>query len=254
MRYIYSILNTYTNKSYIGQCQNFKTRKRKHLELLRRNEHFNRHLQFSYNKYGEEAFDFFIIHECKDEEVDYYEKLFIDFFDTQNDQYGYNIRDGGAFHQTPEMKERMTKTLQSKVDNVLQIDPEDYHIVKVWPSQSSVQKYFPIAINISLSCKDKGHLMGGYYWVLEKDFTPNWKPYIHIRSLPVAVLEKTTGKVVSLFPTKKEAEKQLHMDSRYMDHRIFTKNQIEYIVLFITREQYYEYQIGTCIDYPREEE
>lgn len=39
-----------------------------------------------------------------------------------------------------------------------------------------------------------------------------------------------------------------------MKNRIFQDENNTYIIRFITREQYYDYKIGTCIDYPREEE
>lgn len=131
LSYIYSLLNTKTNKAYIGQCQNLKERKRKHFEALRRGDHFNRHLQFSYNQYGEEVFTFIPLIECDEEKVDQYEDLFIKFFDTKNDKHGYNIRDGGRFHMTQGMINKMTETHRSKVENVLQIDPVTYKIVKI---------------------------------------------------------------------------------------------------------------------------
>jgi group I intron endonuclease len=59
--YIYKITNLNTNKFYIGSTVDFKTRKNQHLWHLRANKHVNKYLQNSYNKHGEEFFEFKII-------------------------------------------------------------------------------------------------------------------------------------------------------------------------------------------------
>ena len=253
MGYIYSLLNTVTNKSYIGQAVNLKERKRKHFEALRGNRHFNQHLQSSFNKYGEKVFKFFPIFECEDKDLDYYEDLFIKLFKTQNDEYGYNIRDGGRFHLTENMIQKMTASNQNRVENVLQIDPDTLQIVKVWPSQSQVMKKFPVHVNVHLSCKDKGRLMGGYHWIWEKDYDENWKPYIHSRSNPVIAIDNHHV-IKYIFPNKRAAEKELHTDRKNMNDKQITRDGQTLTLLVISRDEYYQYKVGTCIDYPREEE
>lgn len=58
---IYRILNIKNTKSYIGSAIDFNRRKRRHLNLLRNNNHHSFKLQNSFNKYGEENFIFEIL-------------------------------------------------------------------------------------------------------------------------------------------------------------------------------------------------
>lgn len=98
---IYSIKNTQNGKKYIGSSKEPKVRIRKHKRLLSNDEHFNPHLQNSYNKYGEESFDFKIVEETNaetEEELYDIEQKYIDKEDP-----GYNFREAtgpgwGAVH------------------------------------------------------------------------------------------------------------------------------------------------------------
>lgn len=64
---IYKILNTKNNKFYIGSAQDFERRTKQHLLVLRKNKHYNVHLQRSFNKYGEQNFQFLVLEELPDE-------------------------------------------------------------------------------------------------------------------------------------------------------------------------------------------
>lgn len=58
---LYIITNKATNKKYLGITKDFKKRKLAHLGLLRRNQHHSMHLQNSFNKHGEDKFEFSIL-------------------------------------------------------------------------------------------------------------------------------------------------------------------------------------------------
>jgi group I intron endonuclease len=62
---IYSIVLRASGKAYVGSSANIRQRWRQHLCDLRRNRHRNPKLQASWNKYGEEAFDFSVIELCQ---------------------------------------------------------------------------------------------------------------------------------------------------------------------------------------------
>lgn len=53
---IYKLECTANGKVYIGKSKNVKRRIQEHLSKLRKNKHHNRHLQYTYNKYGEDYF------------------------------------------------------------------------------------------------------------------------------------------------------------------------------------------------------
>lgn len=58
---IYKIINVVNNKFYVGSTTNKKVRFRQHRKLLRGNRHHCKHLQASWNKYGEDKFEFVVV-------------------------------------------------------------------------------------------------------------------------------------------------------------------------------------------------
>lgn len=71
---VYQIKNLITNQIYIGSGKDFKDRKRRHLNDLKKNRHINAKLQNSWNKYGSNNFSFTILFETdnllEDEQVE----------------------------------------------------------------------------------------------------------------------------------------------------------------------------------------
>lgn len=92
---IYSIENVVNHKKYIGQSINIKSRWCKHKVDLNNGSHDNDYLQKSWNKYGENNFEFEILEECSEEELNEKERYYIDLYNTMNRDYGYNLKSGG---------------------------------------------------------------------------------------------------------------------------------------------------------------
>lgn len=61
---IYQIVNSLNEKRYIGSAKCFRVRWNQHRMRLRRGNHHARHLQYAWNKYGEDAFQFRIMEFC----------------------------------------------------------------------------------------------------------------------------------------------------------------------------------------------
>ena len=104
---IYRIRNLINNKVYIGSTKNMKLRWAKHKALLRHNKHQNTHLQSAWNKYGEDAFVFEVIEECKTEDLISREQFFIDSLNPDYNQTAI----AGKVEMPPEMRDKLSKSI-----------------------------------------------------------------------------------------------------------------------------------------------
>lgn len=90
---IYCILNLVNNKRYIGKSVNIYNRWTTEKSGLRNKYFHNVHLQRAWDKYGESAFDFYILEKCSVELLADREQYWITFYDSYNN--GYNQTIGG---------------------------------------------------------------------------------------------------------------------------------------------------------------
>ena len=109
---IYSIKNLINNKVYIGQSTQLEKRLSWHRQALNRNDHHNKHLQNSWNKYGSESFVFNIVCECSENELDGLEKYYIDLYHSTDIRFGYNEESGGCINK--HHSERTKKKISEK--------------------------------------------------------------------------------------------------------------------------------------------
>ena len=95
---IYRILNTVTNKFYLGSAVNFKLRFRRHIYELKNSKHHSPYLQNSFNKYGIDAFKFEVLEVIpKEEFIDNkyltdVEQMWLDACQPYVREIGYNIK------------------------------------------------------------------------------------------------------------------------------------------------------------------
>ena len=83
-------------KKYIGMTTNIEKRMIIHKSSLRGNYHDNDYLQKSWNKHGEESFLFYILEECRKDELKEKEKVYIFLYNTYRGYNGgYNLTFGG---------------------------------------------------------------------------------------------------------------------------------------------------------------
>lgn len=92
---IYQIENVTNHKKYIGKSIDIYKRWKDHKFLLNSNLHHNNHLQFSWNKYGEDLFEFSIVEVCNVADLNDKEKYYIMLFHTYDGRFGYNLTFGG---------------------------------------------------------------------------------------------------------------------------------------------------------------
>lgn len=113
---IYAIKNKINNKLYIGKSIDVNVRYySRHRKNLINNNHGNDHLQKSWNKYGEQNFEFYIIEECSEEKLNEREIYWINYYKSYNNKYGYNMTlggDGGSLIQ--ESRDKISKKLKGR--------------------------------------------------------------------------------------------------------------------------------------------
>lgn len=95
---IYCIFNKVNHKRYIGQSVDIEKRWKQHKNLLssRKFQIENQHLVSAWHKYGADNFEFFIIEKCNVKELDVFEKFWIDYYNSNNPNKGYNKTLGGG--------------------------------------------------------------------------------------------------------------------------------------------------------------
>lgn len=113
---IYCIENIVNNKKYIGMANRLKARKTCHVYNLNKQKHRNIHLQGAWNKYGSDNFIFYVLEECDKECLDDREKYWMEYYDSRNQDFGYNLKAGGGHGKhSDETKEKMSKTRKGRV-------------------------------------------------------------------------------------------------------------------------------------------
>lgn len=116
---IYCIKNIVNNKIYIGQSVDINARFRHHKSELKHNKHINSHLQNSWNNHKPKDFVFSVLETCDCEQLNEKEIYWIKYYNSNNQEYGYNQTSGGAavseYKHTEEAKERMSKYWTGKM-------------------------------------------------------------------------------------------------------------------------------------------
>lgn len=92
---IYLITNHFNNKVYVGQTNDFERRKEQHFAALVNGKHENKFMQKDYNAHPEE-WTFIILEECPLSLLNVREKYWIDFYNSNSAEKGYNLTKGGG--------------------------------------------------------------------------------------------------------------------------------------------------------------
>src|ERR1700693_1262332 len=101
---VYEIRNNLDNACYIGSSKFIYNRISQHFSKLRGNKHTNKHLQFAYNKYGEDVFEVLVREKCSIEKLHEREEYFI--LITPN-KYNFNLKPTGPLKLPTPKAERI---------------------------------------------------------------------------------------------------------------------------------------------------
>lgn len=133
---IYCIENLANGKKYIGQSINITYRFYQHRSDLKYCRHRNKHLQWAWNEYGADNFKFYILEECPCEQLDDKERFYISFFDTMNQNCGYNFESGGNARKTAS-----DETRQKISEHHIDVSGKNNPFFGKQHSQESIEKY-----------------------------------------------------------------------------------------------------------------
>lgn len=114
---IYKITNKVNGKFYIGSAVNFKKRFCHHRGYLKRNNHSNIKLQNAWNKYGSDAFEFYILEYIENRKfLLMREQHWINWFDAVNNGYNLSPSASGIFgmRHSPETRKKMSESSLGK--------------------------------------------------------------------------------------------------------------------------------------------
>lgn len=131
---IYKITNQVNGKCYIGQSVNIARRWRDHKKTSSDASYdtYNSSLHKAFKKYGLENFSFEVLEECLQGNLNAREVYWIDYFNSNNPQCGYNLTPGGdnvgensrklTDEQVQELKQLLKTTSVSQAELAKQFD------------------------------------------------------------------------------------------------------------------------------------
>lgn len=227
MGYIYLRTNKINGKKYVGQVttKRFKARQNKWNNLNQ--PYAGNVINNARKKYGIDAFDFEILKECKDEELDYWEKYYIKELNTKVPN-GYNMTDGGEAswvkgkHLSEEWKRKIgegnkgkkrsteAKRKWSEAHKGKHLSEE--HKKKISISMKKSLSSTETRIKMSEAHKGEKHWLYGKHHTEEtrKKLSKALKGIPNIKlSKPVLKIDPISNEIVAEFPSIMEVERQL---------------------------------------------
>lgn len=125
---IYKFENKINHRIYIGQSKNIERRYKDHLNRAKNNHQgnseFNSPLHCAIRKYGIENFNFSIVEECSEKELNEKEKYWISYYDSYNN--GYNCTSGG---DSSEHSIKFNEDFISQIQNILLTTTDTYESI-----------------------------------------------------------------------------------------------------------------------------
>lgn len=183
MQYIYVIENLNNGKFYIGRTNKPDARRRGHFSELRRGIHGNPRLQASFNKHGENAFEFKVVDSCEDSQVEAKEAEWFDAFES-NKSILYNCHfntHGGPICYGP-----MPKETAIKISNAIKDGTRKYIFAILDERYNDKRSYRFLA---------KKHGVGANTLL---DYTPEWEAKTGLK-MPVSFQVEGSRERVSKF-------------------------------------------------------
>ena len=110
---VYMFINMVSGKRYIGSSVDIYNRIHEHVHNLNNNKAHNKHLQASWNKYGEDAFHYGILEYCKEDVQFEREQYYIDLIKPEYN-LTLNVVANTGHKVEEETKKKISNTLKAK--------------------------------------------------------------------------------------------------------------------------------------------
>ena len=230
---IYQIRNLFTNHIYIGSARNLHKRKLEHFRRLLNQEHVNKHLQNSYNKYGKENFVFELVELCSVDDLlqteQYWLNLFVGTPNCYNIQKSANCgplqNNGNGFSGRTHSKYTKQKISKSRTGkNLGQDHPFTQKIIcletkqQYWGTREAMRATNIRSGLISKCCRGLRETAGGLHWMFLKEYK-NLSGK-QIKSILEGQLPKRGNykqviciETLQIYPSAQSASKQTGVDS-----------------------------------------
>jgi group I intron endonuclease len=143
---IYKIINTATNKIYVGSSKNIEVRIRSHFSNLKNKKHHSVKLQRAYDKYGLSSFSHQILELCEIEDLFVREQHWIDSLDSYHS--GYNASESSVYPTNKHSFSILDK-------NSKHIETIIYNLIEIQDLKDS------IPTDIQISCLELGAYSDG---------------------------------------------------------------------------------------------
>lgn len=186
---VYVYTNKVNGKKYVGQtCQSLEYRANNG-RGYKRCLHFYRAIE----KYGWDNFEPRILSDClTKKEADVLEKMYINILRTRNNEYGYNITEGGHI-------------IANHTRSVIQFD-KNFNYIKRFNSIKEASLETGVKANsINMTCSSNYlsvHSAGGYRWCYECDYLDNTYIENVMRKTPYRYTSNEHGKTPVVQLTK----------------------------------------------------
>jgi group I intron endonuclease len=215
MGYIYYCKNLINNKGYVGQTtRTLEERKKEHLKHLE-NEKIIFHAAIK--KYGKENFEWTILGEYLNEDLDKYEEYWIKEKNTHyQDGYGYNMNYGGAINSGSEKNSKRIKSinLTTKEEKIYksiheaarQLNANVAHISRICHGEPG-----------NYSCK-------GYTFCFiddnDKEISTNFTGDVSLKRKGISIIAIDKNGKEHIFPSLRKAMEELKIDRHTIAKRI----------------------------------
>lgn len=133
-RGIYLVYNNASKKGYVGSSENVRKRRNNHLSSLRSGQHSSTHLQYAFNKYGEDAFKFYLLEQYDGEDILEREAAWICAYKANERTHGYNSRiyveNNLGFRHTDETKRKISRNRKAKGTGARNLSEETRRVMR----------------------------------------------------------------------------------------------------------------------------